>query len=220
MGRKYGAELRNQRRLRGDKQWPRKARGRAGVRPDAWCEGGGWPGRAAEKSHTSAPRHLAVEKNERQSRQKQQGAPPEVGAAAACEFFTGNRPNVLPRVLIILAFPAVVEILELPVVIFKRLLGMVPQEKPGGSIGPRVQGMREEERVSRQPPVVVADKSDGQRQHNGQWRKNSDDARARRCGRFCLSCEPPEEPASDGDTEDQTLIGPGVRQDGDPQAEQ
>src|SRR5258708_12305530 len=59
MGSKEGAELRNQRRLRGDKQWPRKGRGRGGVRPDAWCEGGGWPGLAAEKSHTSAPRHSA-----------------------------------------------------------------------------------------------------------------------------------------------------------------
>ena len=97
---------------------------------------------------------------------------------------------------------------------------MVPQEQPRRSIGPRVQSMREKEGLSGQPPVVVADETNGQRENNGQRRKNPGDARSRSHGRFCFSCKPPKEPPRHRDTEEQSLIGPGVGQDGDPQGEQ
>src|SRR5258708_24823875 len=51
-------------------------------------------------------------------------------------------------VIIVLAFPAVVEILELLVVVGDRLLGLFPQKEPGRAISARVQDMREEQGAS------------------------------------------------------------------------
>jgi hypothetical protein len=125
------------------KNHARQRRGIVGHRPDQYQESG-----CPQQKDQNRQAHRAVEKNERQGGQKQDGTTPEVGAAAARQFFSGNLSNVPPRVLIILAFPSVVEIFERLVVIFKRFLGMVPQEQPRRSIGPRVQGMREEEGMS------------------------------------------------------------------------
>src|SRR5260370_33324040 len=84
--------------------------------------------------------HLAIEKNERQSRQEQKSTPPEIRGPAACQFFNRNLANVLPGVLIVFAFPSIVEIFELLSVILNRLLCAVPPPQPCRPIGARVQG--------------------------------------------------------------------------------
>src|SRR6266699_1633655 len=109
-----------------DEQQKNHTRQRRGIvrhRPDQYQESG-----CPQQKDQNGQAHLAVEKSEWQSWQKQQSTPPEVGAAAASQFFNGNPLNVRPRVLIVFAFPAVVEIFELLIVILNRLFGMVPQK--------------------------------------------------------------------------------------------
>src|SRR6266849_5796669 len=93
-----------------------------------------------ERPISVARRQIMAQESARPS-----GRPPKVGAAAASQFFGGNVLDVLPGILIVFTLPAVVEIFELLVVIFKRLLGMVPQKQARGSIGAGVQGIGEEE---------------------------------------------------------------------------
>src|SRR5260370_19803196 len=157
--------------------------------------------------------HFAIEKNEKQTGQKKQSAPPEVGAAAARQFFLRKPSNAGPGVLIDLALPTVVAIFELLVVIVQRRLRTFPQEQPHRSIGPRVQYIRKEERVSREPPVVVAHEPEGQRQDNSQRRENVDDAGARRHGGFCFAETPQEGPAGRRRPTKKSFLGPSVGQD-------
>src|ERR1700741_1311244 len=104
------------------------------------------PGCAYQKDQERQT-HLAIEKNERETRQEQESTPPEIGATSARQLFGGNLENVRPSVLIVFALPPIVEILELLIVILNGLLGAVPQEQSRGSIGPGVQGIWEEEGV-------------------------------------------------------------------------
>src|SRR5215469_1706757 len=93
---------------------------------------------SAQQKYQNGKTHLAVTHGKWQAGQEQQGAPPKIGAAASRQFFAGDSPNIRPSVLLILAFPAIVEILELLVVVMHGWYRAVPEEETGSAIGPRV----------------------------------------------------------------------------------
>src|ERR1700746_65584 len=91
------------------------ARGRRGVvghRPNQHKNTG-----SAQQKQKNRKTHLVVTHGKWQAGQEQQGAPPKIGAAASYQFFPRDSPNVRPSVLVILALPTVVGVLELLVVV-------------------------------------------------------------------------------------------------------
>src|SRR5215472_14364872 len=112
------------------------ARGRRGVvghRPNQHKKTG-----STQQKQQNGKTHLAVAQGKWQAGQEQQSAPPKIGAAASYQFFPRDSPDVRPSVLVILALPAVVEILKLLVVVMDEWFGVVPQEETRGAVGPCV----------------------------------------------------------------------------------
>src|SRR2546430_7662239 len=89
-------------------------RGVVGHRPNQHKKTG-----SAQQQKQNRKTHLAVAHGKWQAGQEQQSAAPKIGAAASYQFFLRDSPNVRPSVLVILAFPAVIEILELLVVVMR-----------------------------------------------------------------------------------------------------
>src|SRR6266699_2820140 len=108
-------------------------RGVVGHRPNQHKKTG-----SAQQQKQNRKTHLAVAHGKWQAGQEQQSAAPKIGAAASYQFFLRDSPNVRPSVLVILAFPAVIEILELLVVVMHGWFSVVPQEETRGAVGPCV----------------------------------------------------------------------------------
>src|SRR5438876_1075060 len=153
-------------------------RGVVGHRPNQHKKTG-----SAQQQKQNRKTHLAVAHGKWQAGQEQQSAAPKIGAAASYQFFLRDSPNVRPSVLVILAFPAVIEILELLVVVMHGWFSVVPQE---------------EQCVSGEPPIVIAHKHEGQNQNNSQGREHSSHSRSCNRGGCCFSRKPPEKPDTHG----------------------
>src|SRR5437588_70609 len=73
--------------------------------------------------------NFAIAKEEENCRYCQQFRRPKIGYPAANQLFMGDAPCVVPRVVVISAFPAVVEILELFIAILHLRFFVIPQKK-------------------------------------------------------------------------------------------
>ena len=83
----------------------------------------------------------------------------------------------------------------------------------------RVQNVRKEQGIAREPPIVIPDEGESQNEDRGQWQQDHTNASAYGIARFYSSCQPCEEPQACRDTKEQALVRSAVRKDGDTEAE-
>ncbi len=144
---------------------------------------------------------------------------PKIGDGAAVYFFRAYSQNVGPGIVVVFAFPSVVEILELLIAVVHLGLFVIPEEETGRVIRARVESVRHQQRVSRKAPVVVAHEGSGENEHDRQWCDNVLHTSAKRLSPFSFPNEPPKKPRCRGNTEEKSLIGTAVGEDSDSEAQ-